>query len=884
MKSNLSVSTTASYQDPGLKLEETPFLLDSPDESEMVDESPLLGGEGLSPAPIELPAAPKIDDSSFLIIGGKDDSQNTSVGASQSGEVEQERAGSESSNSVAATGSGDGEVTGTIETTAQSQSQTGSFIGDNWYYFLAAGALVVWALSKMLSRGPSFESPKDEPFELDRKVIGDNPRGQFKKAKRFMKPGDKVSEDEEPLGDAAGEVEEVDLAKPTGDNPRGQFKKAKRFMRPGDKVSEDEEPLGNAVSEVEEVDLANPAGDSPRGQFKKTERFMNPGDKVPEQEEPPGNVFATRGKETDLTELDVLEGKTTKQSRANTMPIDQSADDDFDFDLSEGGLEIDDDEFVAFDDQDSQLSLADSDTEFGFDLDDEEPDGLLGSGKQTLETLAENAESIEKSSGDLGIADTVDRTKDAVSGVAEGAQAGIAGAAAAAGTAAAGVAAAGAAAKGGFFSRLFGSKKKKSSDDVVDSSLDESEVVADVPSLVDEPMELGDGSGVDDSDFDFDLEEDGDALAVEADGGEGVGLSSDEIDSEDSGEFSFDLEDSDEDISVGNLANMIDEPTAAEEVAVGLEEGDSAEIAFDLGDSDDEVAVSSMETLVDESVSEVSPVAEEEVVEVEEVAAELEEGDSAEFAFGLDDSDEEVSISAMDTLVDNSVVEASAAVEEEAARGGDSEESDSSEFGFGLFDDDVSDKKSVEVASENTNDDSESGVVAPVVAAASAAVGAGLAGIGLAGASSVDTAEADRQWETKLNALEDQNAKLSSQVTKLTNQLEETTKSGAQAESLQQEHDALTETVKSLGLEKDELLKEKELADKEKSRLAEELEAAEKRNSAWEQEKVCSSNRKSCGLRKKRWIRSWRHWHPLTRHLNSSEQNLNPRLKLCRPS
>ena len=673
MKSNLSA--TSSYQD-----------------SSFLDN---LKSEEFSNGPAvdqQLPAGPKIDSSAFTL---------DTTSASQNGEAGLESVKPASGNS-STTSYGEVATTGTQESRSSNNQQPETSIFDYWYYALIALILVGWLVSRALARrGPTFETEWDSPpIKRETKIIGDNPRGQFKKSERFLKPSDKVPEEEEPFENT---------------------------------------PL--AINELEETDLAEP---------------------------------------------DVLEDKSTKQ-RVQTMPIDQPADDDFDFDLGEEGtdsdefildeeinnavdssksgasskrfkteddddvslandFEIDDDEF---DDQDSQLSLADSDTDFGFDLDDEEPDSLLGSGNQATEALAENVESAGEGLGDLGLADVVDDAKNAVSGVAEQAQAGIAGAAAAAGTAAAGVAAAGAAAKGGFFARLFGSKNKKTNDnEEVDSPLHESEVAAvelsgdDVADM--NPIEsLG---GDEDSDFDFDLEADDDGsvsalpLATNSDDDEGFDL---ELDTDDSDEFSFDLEDSDEDISV-----------------------------------------SSMETLVDEPVIEGLPVVEEELAQVEEV--------------------------------------------------GGSEGNDSREFAFGLFDDDVSDKESVEVASESSDED-ESSITAPVVAAA---FGAGLAGIGLAGTGSADTAESDRQWEAKLNVLEDQNAKLNSQVTTLKKQLEEANKSGDLSKSLQQEHETLTESVKSLGLEKDELLKEKELAEKEKSRLTEELEAAQKHDSTWEQEKA----------------------------------------------
>ena len=373
--------------------------------------------------------------------------------------------------------------------------------------------------------------------------------------------------------------------------------------------------------------------DKPRGQFKRSERFLKPREKAPEEDQYEGALPLTVVEGTEVADPNVLEGKLT-QRHVGTMPTDQPVD-DYEFDLSGAGSDSDvfsvdeaaeinrsagalksgtsskrfkteessaindfevDDEFVAFDDEDSQLSLADSDTDFGFDLDDEDSDNLLDSSKQVLETSAANIDSVGE------------------------------------------------------------------------------------------------------SDFGFDL---------------------DEIDSDDSGEFSFD--------------------------------------------------------------------------------------------------------------------EASPAAAGKAVPVVDSEENDSSEFGFGLFDDESSDKEAVEVANEISDD--EPSVTAPVVAAATG-LGAGLAAIGLGGTGSADTSESDRQWEAKFSELEDQNAKLNSQVMTLTKQLEKANKSGAQTESLQQEHDALTETVKSLGLEKEQLLKEKELAVKEKTRLAEELEAAEKKDSTWEQEKA----------------------------------------------
>jgi len=69
---------------------------------------------------------------------------------------------------------------------------------------------------------------------------------------------------------------------------------------------------------------------------------LKPSDKVPEEEEPFENtpLAINELEETDLAEPDVLEDKSTKQ-RVQTMPIDQPADDDFDFDLGEEGTDSD---------------------------------------------------------------------------------------------------------------------------------------------------------------------------------------------------------------------------------------------------------------------------------------------------------------------------------------------------------------------------------------------------------------------------------------------------------------------------------------------------------------------------------------------------------------
>ena len=314
MKSNLSA--TSSYQD-----------------SSFLDN---LKSEEFSNGPAvdqQLPAGLKIDSSAFTLDTAGDPGSTTS--ASQNGEAGLESVKPASGNS-STTSYGEVATTGTQESRSSNNQQPETSIFDYWYYALIALILVGWLVSRALARrGPAFETEWDSPIKRETKIIGDNPRGQFKKSERFLKPSDKVPEEEEPFENT---------------------------------------PL--AINELEETDLAEP---------------------------------------------DVLEDKSTKQ-RVQTMPIDQPADDDFDFDLGEEGtdsdelildeeinnavdssksgasskrfkteddddvslandFEIDDDEF---DDQDSQLSLADSDTDFGFDLDDEEPDSLLGSGNQAV--------------------------------------------------------------------------------------------------------------------------------------------------------------------------------------------------------------------------------------------------------------------------------------------------------------------------------------------------------------------------------------------------------------------------------------------------------------------------------------------------------------------
>ena len=202
MKANLPPSGTSSYQDSSfvsdLKFEETALEF-GVSKDEPSEGLPSFAGQA---ALVKLPAAPT-NDNSPIANSLADDRGSAAIGTSRNGEVELEIAKPEQIRPVAATGSGVGEevTTGTEQSTAwrDHQQQPGSFIGDNWYYLLAAGMLVGWVLSKAFARrGPSFETAWEEPPERDIKIIGDKPRGQFKKAERFMRPAGKTPEKEEP--------------------------------------------------------------------------------------------------------------------------------------------------------------------------------------------------------------------------------------------------------------------------------------------------------------------------------------------------------------------------------------------------------------------------------------------------------------------------------------------------------------------------------------------------------------------------------------------------------------------------------------------------------------------------------------------------------------
>ena len=216
-----------------------------------------------------------------------------------------------------------------------------SFFDLYWPYMLVAVAFAGWLLSQLFGkRGPSFNPPPPRP---ETEIPLENQRGQFKKSERFLKPDDK----DDPVEEVANTIEDQN------------------------KIRDD---LSEGVAETSR-----------------------------------------------LTDSNKIEGEPTNIQQANTMQFDQPDDDEFDFDLNEEGADSDvfsfedadeiegaadsnikansskrfkteadveapgvksdelhlDDEF---DDEDSQLSLADSDAEFGFDLDDEGSNKFLDSG------------------------------------------------------------------------------------------------------------------------------------------------------------------------------------------------------------------------------------------------------------------------------------------------------------------------------------------------------------------------------------------------------------------------------------------------------------------------------------------------------------------------
>ena len=321
--------------------------------------------------------------------------------------------------------------------------------------------------------------------------------------------------------------------------------------------------------------------ENPKGQFKRSERFAKPKNKedsANQETTEVGNAIETKDESSEalagtdlIASANLIDGKQTNKRQADTMQSEQPGDEEFDFDLNEGDddsdvfnvedaaeingakddkrndgsskrfkteedfeaagiksdeLVSDDDEFGAFDDEDSQLSLADSDAEFGFDLDDDESSKFLDSGKAT-EVIPEASTVADDEFDDLVSSEITDDAEDArlddmklaairdaaqeVSGSeVESANAGL--------TAAAAVGVAASAKKRGFFSRLFGGKSKKNaSDEPIEDSQALSETgstdsfetpSSDVEVIDAEPVEMPVNQMTNDSndDLDFDLD------------------------------------------------------------------------------------------------------------------------------------------------------------------------------------------------------------------------------------------------------------------------------------------------------------------------------------------------------------------------------------------
>ena len=859
-----------------------------------------------------------------------------------------------------------------------------SFLQDNWLILIIV-ALALWGFSQLfVKRGPSFNH---QPIDEEKKASIENPRGQFKKAERFMKPKDKEGSTEENLAEVEDLIEVTDA------------------------------PSKDIAAERRPADPKLVAGDLPKNQQAKTMKTDQPSD-----DEFDFDLF--EGSDSDVfsdEDADKMKGSASDHKRNDSSKRFKT-----EADVEAPGVKSDELEFNEdeFDDQDSQLSLADSDAEFGFDLDDDEPNNFLDSGNLATGAVSETSPVAGLANSELELSelkdDAVDAKLDDVSlasmddaaeliddGSDPNADFG----------AAAGLAAA-PAKKLGFFARMFGGKKKSddldhpeadsqvfaetdstapmeaSFDDADDSfALDEGEIAE--PSVVEildddddfdfdseiedseiEPIviassdddgEVEDGldssESIDSDEFEFDLED----SAIDGMSGSDIGLTDDtaapagqtpvviedelntdessanatsddsaefslESDSDDSDEFEFDLEDdsaenekptsdiglTDDTASpVGQTTVEIEDepdtdqspanaaPDDGAEFNLESDSADSDEFEFDLEDDSAENEKPTSDIgLTDDTANPTgqTPVELGDELDTDESPANASLDDDAEFSLesDADDSDESAidlgeNSAAGDVASDVDLVEdePSKTVNEQAMTEPDdkpaekmpraSEGHDSSEFGFGIFDDDA--EQSVEASVESSDADAETNFTTSAVAATTA-LGAGIAGIALAGAGADDGAdsssarESKKQWEAKLSKLENRNQELSSQVAALTQQLDAAGKDKTQSSALQSQLDesrkeceALSKTVDTLTSERDELakekaqlakdneelakdkleltkvkeemlkekeemLKEKDLIDSENKRLREELSALQEQPADWEQQKA----------------------------------------------
>ena len=594
-----------------------------------------------------------------------------------------------------------------------------SFLEDYWPFMLFAAMFVFWVLSRILFRGdPSF---RHHPIDPNKGLQPGNATGRFKKSERFLKSTNGEELIEEPL-----------------------------------------EPVTNKVKDAKEV---------------KENRSESP------------------TTESRLADPKKIKGKLTDKLQAETMQTDQPSDDEFDFDLSEDSadsdvfsledsgeiqeaakdqkrsssskrfkteadvealgvksdeLNIDDDDFT-FDDEDSQLSLADSDAEFGFDLEDEEPTNFLDSGNLAAGATAAVSPVADDDSSDLGLegftgaqdegfgdqslAGVQNAAQEAVDSAGDlGVKSGLAETTTAAAAAVGAVGAAAAVKKTGFFSRLFGGKKKG---EISDVPLDESppyggaDQIADVRDGFDgsdelestddllgfDQVESAESEAVEslkdsDDDFDFDLEIDDDTsetAAVAVSDKDEINLVSDSgelglDDSDDLGELLFDSDDSDEEDDAIEDAEVIEavgvapvEPTtepkskveSSEPLNLDEEEDwdldsddldDSSELLFDSETSteaenvDEDDAIEDAEVI--EAVADHSPDLQVEVDSIEPSADDELDWDSNAAGSGELLLDQERSTEDDIEIEDDDMIEAVAATPVDLEKGVDTSESD----------------------------------------------------------------------------------------------------------------------------------------------------------------------------------------------------------------
>jgi len=725
------------------------------------------------------------------------------------------------------------------------ERQPDSFVIDNWPYLLLAVVFIGWVFSRLLTRRePSF---RPHVIAEKEKALIENPRGQFKKSERFLKPANK-EESVEP------DADKVEDASETKDETSED---AAEKSRPTDAKITESKLTSNQQADTMQTD-------QPSDEEFDFDLFEEGGD---------SDVFSLEdAAEIDEPVKDKSKGNSSKRFKTEA---------DVDASLAKSDdMFVDDDEFVTFDDQDSQLSLADSDEEFGFDLDDEEPSNFLESGNLAAEVLPEAAQVVDEDAdlADLGLDFDDDGLDDInLAGVEEAAQevveavdstgnpsvaAGMAAAAAAGGAAAA-------AKKEGFFSRLFGGKNKENADETKAEDSPVADEIASTSSLgataesVDPADQIAnvaddfDGSGA--LDVSETVESATDSLEMDEFENDPLDLV-DSLDSDD--DFDFDLEIDDE----------LGEPEGLEEDAVDASSEDDAmdlvlldsneqelgldDLSDDLGSVSDtgldvaEASVVPAEQPITKPNDELEP--SELLSSSNEAELSLDSDDSGELLFDLEDSSEvDASASAVELAVDDtpavpaaqSPIEADEPTKKEAAVAvGQDESDDSDEFGLGVFDDETVQT----VADESSDHDVETTITTPVVAAATAAVSAGIAGIAFAGTGSGKSDDsASKELRAKLSTLEDRNKELSAQVVDLKKQVGDAAKKNAGSASLQteldefqQQHKVLTETVDSLTSERDELVKEKNSIDSEKKRLSDELATATEQLSTWEQEKA----------------------------------------------